>query len=331
LGETIVSKLCNISEANALIDAGKRLHVAGDESVLAELHRGTWIGGTIPYFLTREGGVTDRNRVFVTEMPESVTGVEIALVGEDELARLPGEAPANGFSLVILPAMTGVHASYALNAEKLPKLYQNPIIGWVSGVHLSEIGTVKPKVVDGKTGEVSSDRLAVLHASLPDSQVASIGIVNVFEQGSGNTIVFDQAGFSGSACLINGTKANFFDYAKETKLDLKLPLVGDRSGELINVSFQALDEASRSVKFYAPVLEDLEYRQAAPIGDYRAAFAERVNSLHISPAFSCNCILNYLYGNLEGEQDIPIGGPATFGEIAYVLLNQTMVYLIVQD
>ena len=90
---------------------------------------------------------------------------------------------------------------------------------------------------------------------------------------------------------------------RRTKLDLRLPLVADRSGEMINVSFQALDEAARSVTFYAPVLERMEYRQAAPIGDYRAAFAGRVNSLGISPAFSCNCILNYLYGNLEGKQE----------------------------
>jgi hypothetical protein len=37
--------------------------------------------------------------------------------------------------------------------------------------------------------------------------------------------------------------------------------------------------------------------------------------------------LNYLYAGLEGDQPIPLGGPATFGEIAYILLNQTLVYL----
>ncbi len=326
-----MSKLCNVSEANALIDAGKRLHVAGSEEALDGLHRGAWIGGTIPYFLTREGGVVDRSRVFVTELPESVTEARTALIAEDALARVPGEAPKNGFSLAILPGMSSIHASYALNAEQLPKLYEHPIIGWVSGVHLSELGTTKPKVVDGKTGEFCGERLAVLHASLPESQIANVGIVNVFQQGGGDTIVFGETGFSGAGCLINGTRANFYDYVKERKLDLQLPLVANRSGEMINVSFQATDEASRSVKFYAPVLERMEYRQAAPIGDYRAAFTSHVKELGIAPAFSCNCILNYLYGHLEGKQDIPIGGPATFGEIAYVLLNQTMVYLTVHE
>ncbi len=232
-----MSKLISISEANALIDAGKRLHVAGDEAALAGLNRGEWIGGTIPYFLTSEGGLVDRNRVFVTELPESVTGTEIALLGEDELARVTGEAPENGFSLVILPARSGVHAAYALNAERLPKLYERPIVGWVSGMHLDDDGRVKPKVVNGRTGEFSGDRLAILHAGLPSSEIARIGIVNVFQQGDGDTIVFDETTFLGiTACRVNGARANFFDYVKESKLDLRLPLVSNRSGEMINVS-----------------------------------------------------------------------------------------------
>ena len=47
--------------------------------------------------------------------------------------------------------------------------------------------------------------------------------------------------------------------------------------------------------------------------------------------FSCNCVLNYLYSNLEGKKVGSFTGPMTFGEIAYVLLNQTLVYLQVQD
>ena len=44
------------------------------------------------------------------------------------------------------------------------------------------------------------------------------------------------------------------------------------------------------------------------------------------PVFSCNCILNYLYGELEGKKTPPYTGPVTFGEVAYQLLNQTLVY-----
>ena len=39
-----------------------------------------------------------------------------------------------------------------------------------------------------------------------------------------------------------------------------------------------------------------------------------------------NCILNYLYCELEGRKIPPYYGPVTFGEVAYQLMNQTLVY-----
>jgi hypothetical protein len=319
--------LLSVSLANALIEAGKRLHIAGEEAALRSLKQGDWIGGTIPYFLTPHGGLVDRERVFVTELPPSITGARISLLSGDQLEKLPEEIPDNGFSLVILPGMSEIHTKYALAAEELPGIFDKPIIGWVSGVHLDELGKVQPKVINGQTGEMTAERLAVLHAQLADSSIATVGIINVFEQGSGDKFIFDKTGFSGDQCLINGSRGNFYDYMMERKLDVRFPLVADRSGATTNVSFQSVDDENRVVKFYAPVVEGIEYRQAAPIDDYRSAFAEQSKDFNAAPAFSCNCILNYLYGKLEGSQPITIGGPATFGEIAYVLLNQTMVYL----
>jgi hypothetical protein len=99
------------------------------------------------------------------------------------------------------------------------------------------------------------------------------------------------------------------------------------SGEMINVSFQGIDDATRSVRFYAPVLAGAEYRQAAALDDYRGSLLAHVAAHPVTPVFSCNCILNYLYADLAGDKALSINGPATFGEIAYVLLNQTLVYL----
>jgi hypothetical protein len=45
--------------------------------------------------------------------------------------------------------------------------------------------------------------------------------------------------------------------------------------------------------------------------------------------FSCNCVLNYLHGQLEGRHTGALLGPMTFGEIAYQLLNQTLVHVSV--
>ena len=66
-------------------------------------------------------------------------------------------------------------------------------------------------------------------------------------------------------------------------------------------------------------------------GDYADAFARAIPADDDSPAFSCNCILNYLYGKLEGKKTGHVTGPITFGEIAHVLLNQTMVQLHLRD
>jgi hypothetical protein len=41
--------------------------------------------------------------------------------------------------------------------------------------------------------------------------------------------------------------------------------------------------------------------------------------------------LNYLYGKLEGRKTGDLTGPITFGEIAFQLLNQTLVYLEVTE
>jgi hypothetical protein len=40
--------------------------------------------------------------------------------------------------------------------------------------------------------------------------------------------------------------------------------------------------------------------------------------------------LNFLYGELEGKKTGTITGPMTFGEIAYQLLNQTMIFLEIE-
>ncbi|MBM4779270.1 MAG: hypothetical protein GQE15_16305, partial [Archangiaceae bacterium] len=58
-----------------------------------------------------------------------------------------------------------------------------------------------------------------------------------------------------------------------------------------------------------------------------AEFQKELAARAVRPVFACNCILNYLYGALEGRTAGTMVGPVTFGEVAYMLLNQTMVYV----
>ncbi|MGA7710399.1 MAG: hypothetical protein WCA81_00735 [Rhizomicrobium sp.] len=326
-----MNDLVDVAAANALIDAGKKLLFAGDESALRLLHRGTWIGGTIPYFITTKGGVVERQKVLVTQFPDDVTHASTQLIDIGHIPAITSEAPRHGFSVVIAPGMSDIHTTYALTASSIPGIFEYPIIGWIAGIHLDDLGKITPKVFDGMSGEVSDNCMAVMHARLASNKAAKIGIVNLFKPGSGDEIVFPQHSFSVKECTINGETADFYDYAVQKALDVKLPLVTEFSGVALNVSFQAIDSESRTVKFYAPVMRNRVYRQADPLPDYRAALIGAIEKLNISPAFSCNCILNYLYGQLEGEQYIPMPGPATFGELAHVLMNQTLVYLSLVD
>ena len=75
------------------------------------------------------------------------------------------------------------------------------------------------------------------------------------------------------------------------------------------------------------MFEDVEYRLAEPIANLAEFFGEEFAARKVKPAFSCNCILNFLYAELEGKRTGEATGPITFGEIAYIQLNQTLVYV----
>ena len=61
--------LYDVIEVKAKITDGKRLLLAGDEGLLKLLPTGNWIGGSIPYFMTEQGGLTARHKIYVTELP----------------------------------------------------------------------------------------------------------------------------------------------------------------------------------------------------------------------------------------------------------------------
>jgi hypothetical protein len=318
--------LKSVQEATADIRAGKCLAIAGDEALLSALPKGTWIGGTIPYFMDAVGGTVSRTQVSVQDLTGLVSSASIRSYSAEELQRIPEDAPENGFSILIIPATSEAHTVYAQKAPDFEGIFMHAILGWIAGVHLEDLGKVAPKVFNGLTGTASAQDAVVLHCAIPQGHTASIGIVNLFKQGAGDTITFREGGFSVRDCFVNGERENLAKYLKRKNIDTRLPLVADYSGAMVNVSFQAVREADGAVDLYAPVFSDVEYRIAAPVQDYIKEFNLALPR-DTKAAFSCNCILNYLYCELEGKKTEGIYGPITFGEIAYQLLNQTLVYL----
>ncbi|MEO0971551.1 MAG: hypothetical protein AAFX85_00540 [Pseudomonadota bacterium] len=328
----IDSRLATVQEVAAAIEAGRTLWVAGDEALLSALPKGRWIGGSIPYFMTRDGGSSSRDRLFVREMsPALIDAVQIRFYDASTIHRVAAEAPDSGLTILLIPANSEAHLRYAREAPDFEDMFLKPVVGWITGVHLDDLGTVKPSVFNGILGARADAQAVAMHITLPAGSYAEVGIVNTLRQGDGDEFEFPVTGFSVENCFINGVERNLHDYLKQHDIDTRFPLVADYSGAMINVSFQELHEAERSVSLYAPVFAGVKYRIASPLHDYVADFAAAVPQLDDGAVFSCNCILNYLYSELEGKRTGDITGPMTFGEIAYQLLNQTMVYVTVRS
>jgi hypothetical protein len=324
--------MLSVEEVKAKITEGKRLLLAGDEVLLRQLPAGDWIAGTIPYFMAEDGGLCSREKLQATELPDFIAAIDIRTYDAVTISRVYADAPENGASFIILPAKSPVHFSFALNAPDYENFAVRPLIGWVAGTHLDHLDKLSPKVFNGRGPEASEETAIVMHISLPSNKIADIGIINIFEQGDGDTITFPADGFSARDAYINGRKRNFGEYIFEKKLDKRLPLVADYHGVFINTSFKEGDYPQDEVEFYAPVFSGVPYMHALPVDDYISRFVSKMpEGLGHQIVFSCNCILNYLYSNLEGKKIAGITGPATFGEIAYQLLNQTMVYLRIID
>jgi len=326
-----LNRLMQVEEVNQLIKQGNILFLAGNEDVLKKLVKGNWIGGTIPYFMDVKGGCFNKELIFVTDISDLSSKISIKEYNKSTLKNLTRDRFENGFTQFIIPGFSEIHQFYANEVYSNTEIYDSPLVGWISGIDLQELGKITPKIVNGLTGDFSDKNAIAMHVSLPEDKYASVDIINFFEQGSGDLIYFKEEGFTCQNCLINGKEENLADYLIAKGIDTKLPLVANYSGAMINISFQNVDKEDHKVTFYAPVRKEIEYKIAKPVVDYVSEFNKVLPPDISEVLFSCNCILNYLYSELEGKSTGNITGPITFGEIAYVLVNQTLVYLSILD
>jgi len=327
-----MNELMTIAAAAELIRRGVPLSVAGPQAALDALPAGAWIGGTTPYFMAAGGGriVTD-DQVFVTDLAR-FGQIRFAYHTAEQLADISALASDNGVSLAIIPAGSEAHRRFAHDAATYPDAFLKPTVGWIAGVHLDDLGRVKPRVYDGRSATSHDDGAVVAYLDLPADRLAEISIVNIFEPDDGDTLQFLDTSFEVRDCLVNGERVNLAAYlVQRGAAHGRLPLVGDFAGARINVSLQNVDAAAGTVALYAPVFPGVTYRLARPVADYAGEFRQQMaQTHHDDAAFSCNCILNFVFGELEGKAIGGVQGPITFGEIAYQLLNQTLVELRVQ-
>ncbi|MBD3786763.1 MAG: hypothetical protein IE922_07295 [Sphingomonadales bacterium] len=327
----MINEMLSAAEAAARIEAGEVMVIAGAEELLRTLPRGKWIGGTTVYFVTDKGGAVVRDRLFCTIFPQASGATPRHLTAENLSDISSGYAPS-GFTMIMIPAFSVAHSDFAVEGQTYPGLFDQPLVGWITGVHLDELGKRAPLVFDGATGVAHEEGAVLLHVALPAGTVVDLDILNIFAQGERRdlTFTFPEGGFTAKTATVEGKEVDFARYIEENAIDTRLPLVANYAGALVNVSIQSVDSASGEVKFYAPVVAGVEYRLANALGSYSQAFAEGAGDAGAGQ-YSCNCILNYLYGELEGQRTGNFTGPVTFGEIAYILLNQTLVRLDITD
>jgi hypothetical protein len=325
----IKSKLYPVDEVIAMIQNGHLLTLAGDEKVMSKLPKGNWIGGTIPYFMDEAAGQFSQDLIYVNELSSARKHI-IKSYDETNIDTLAKDSFSNGFTVLIIPPFQKIHTEFSLTANDIDGLYDNPIIGWMAGTDLSSNST--PKTFNGLLGATHVDKAVAVHVELPKSQTARLEIINIFKQDvNGAKIEFLENGFECQECLVDGKKTNLAKYLAENNINTKPPISSNHSGAIINVSFKEINQETGTVYFYAPIFKDTAYHFSLPVNEYVKDFESKLPEAGSDVAFSCNCILNYLYGELEGKSIKGFTGPITFGEIGYVILNQTLTYLVIEE
>ena len=120
--------IMGIHDVQKKISEGRSLLLAGEEAVIQQLPKGNWVGGTIPYFITKEhGGLASRELIFVTDITDIAQSVSIAQYNKDTLANVYVEGPKQGFSFILIPAASETHLSFAVNAPNYKSFGMIPV------------------------------------------------------------------------------------------------------------------------------------------------------------------------------------------------------------
>ena len=320
----VYNHVYSFEETSKLINAGKVLHIAGTESLLKKLPKGNWVGGSTEYFMTEHGGLITNELLFVSEF--NLDGFDIKSYKLKEIQNVANDAFEHGFSILLIPFDSELHVNYAKNARGFENLFMRNITGWITGIN-PKFPEQIPITVNGFTQEVFTDSAVALHLKIAEHQTVQINIINTFEQDDDSPVIeFFKEGFVVDKCLINGQETVLADYIIKNDIDTKNPLVGDYYGHGINISFRELKDGI--VNLYVPVFKGIKYRLSKPVNDYSTTFRDIIKKLSVENVlFSCNCLLNFIHGELEGKKTEGFVGPVTFGEIAYQLVSQTLVYV----
>ncbi|MBQ9469395.1 MAG: hypothetical protein IJU72_00410 [Bacteroidales bacterium] len=323
-----MNKLYTRNEVIDLIGEGRVMLLSGSEQMLSNLPKGSWIGGTAPYFMDGVGKISD-DMIYVDDLTQYAAEVRIEELDEANIHQIALHGFDNGFSVLILPIDAPVYFSFASNSLQYDRIFDNPIVGYVACCRLEDYGRVHPATGVGTTGALSTSKAAVMHVRLPEGYTARAEIMN-FDTIDTSTpaLKFPKTSFVQSDCLIDGQPGNIAEYLEGVKQRIgRYPqLITSMNGALVNRDTKYVDIDKGEAAFFSPAYEGDEYRIVRPNADYQKAFNDMLAAKqgHIAACFSCTSY--FMFGEFEGKH-IDINGVYAFGEIAYQLLNKTIVTL----
>jgi len=320
-------KLYSVNEVIHFISEGRKMVLSGDESVLDKLPAGNWIGGTSPYFMDKTKGVFSTENIFVDDFSELGLDFKIIEYNKNTMESIVKDSFRNGFTILILPGDSEAHFEFSIHSLDYDGIFDNPIVGFVAGFDLNKIGIAKPKVYLGTSTKKIEQNGVALHVQLPSNRVARAEILNLDTiDPQSPSIKFPSTSFTQSECLIDGKKSNIADYLTDINYKAGLPIMANYNGAMINRDIKVIDKEKREVSFFSPVFSDETYFLAKVIDNYHDLFNQKLDLKGMNIPYSCICVSYYGLGNLENKK-IGAEGVFAFGEIAFTLLNQTLVYL----
>jgi hypothetical protein len=326
-------KLYTVNEVKDFISKGYKMVLTADEQILKQLPKGNWIGGTTPYFMDMDKGVFTKEQVFVDDFTSIAKDFKIEEFSAHNIKNIALNSFENGFSVLVLPSENDVFYEFANNSLSYENIFQNPIVGFVAGADFDDLDNVTTKAINGQTGEMADDKAFVIHISLPKNKIARTEILNLDTiQPDSDKIEFPKTSFVQSDCLINGKKRNIAEYLTDIKYKEKAPrpLIANINGALINRDIKEINTETKEVTFFSTVFEGDSYYLTTIIDDYQSLFNERLKEFKNNPIYTSICVSYYLLGGLENKK-INVKGAFAFGEIAFQLLNKTLVLLEIDE
>ncbi len=323
------NKLYTKAEVVDFINSGRIMLLSGSEKALSGLPAGKWIGGTTPYFMDGVGKL-DEDKIFVDDFTLIAQDSKLEVFDSSNIQDIAKKGFKNGFIVMTMPIDSDVYFQFSDHSLEYDNIYDNPLVGFVSCCKFEDFGNVQTYSVSGIDGKLVSDKAVALYVALPDYLTARCEIMN-FDTIDENTskVVFPKTSFVQSDCLIDGKPGNISDYFEnvvKAKLGKYTQMITSQNGALINRDPRVVNTKTGETSFFSPVYAGDEYYLVKNGSDYFKMFNDNLKSKTADVVTCLSCISYYFGGNFEGRS-ICKNGVYAFGEIAYQLLNKTIVTL----